>query len=42
VRLRESDPPVIAIVRDNRTVLDCRTIADEEIEIVAAAVRACR
>jgi hypothetical protein len=33
---------VIALVRSGRTVLDCRTIADAEVELVAAAVRACR
>jgi hypothetical protein len=33
---------VIAILRGDRTVLDCRTIADGEVEVVAAAVRACR
>jgi L-seryl-tRNA(Ser) seleniumtransferase len=32
---------VVAIVRDGRTLLDCRTISREEIEAVAAAVRAC-
>jgi L-seryl-tRNA(Ser) seleniumtransferase len=42
VPLRAADPPVIAIVRGDRTVLDCRTIADEEVDVVAAAVRACR
>jgi L-seryl-tRNA(Ser) seleniumtransferase len=41
-RLRGAEPPVIALVRGGRTVLDCRTIADGEVEPVAAAVRACR
>jgi L-seryl-tRNA(Ser) seleniumtransferase len=40
--LLHAEPPVVAIVRDDRTVLDCRTIAEAEIELVAAAVRACR
>jgi len=40
--LRLADPPVIALVRDGQTLLDCRTIADEEVELVAAAVAACR
>ena len=31
-------PPVVAIVRDGRTLLDCRTIADDELDEVAAAV----
>jgi L-seryl-tRNA(Ser) seleniumtransferase len=40
--LRLADPPVIALVRDGQTLLDCRTIADGEVELVAAAVAACR
>jgi L-seryl-tRNA(Ser) seleniumtransferase len=40
--LRASDPPVVGIVRDGRLLLDCRTLADDEIEQVAALVRACR
>jgi L-seryl-tRNA(Ser) seleniumtransferase len=40
--LRLGDPPVIAIVRDGRALLDCRTLADAEIDEVAAAVRAAR
>ena len=40
--LHEGEPPVVALVRADRTLLDCRTIADEEVELVAAAVRACR
>jgi L-seryl-tRNA(Ser) seleniumtransferase len=41
-RLRAHDPPVVAIVRDGRTLLDCRTLSDAEADEVAAAVRACR
>jgi L-seryl-tRNA(Ser) seleniumtransferase len=41
-RLRLFDPPVIAVVRDGRTLLDCRTLADGEVEEVAEAVRQCR
>jgi L-seryl-tRNA(Ser) seleniumtransferase len=41
-RLREADPPVVAVVRDGRCLLDCRTIAEDEIDDVARAVRACR
>jgi hypothetical protein len=33
---------VIALVRDGRTLLDCRTLSDAEIDDVAAAVRAAR
>jgi L-seryl-tRNA(Ser) seleniumtransferase len=40
--LRHTDPPVIALVRDDRTLLDLRTIADSEVELVAAAVHSCR
>jgi L-seryl-tRNA(Ser) seleniumtransferase len=41
-RLRACEPPVIALVRDGRTLLDCRTLADDEIESVGAAVAAAR
>ena len=41
-RLRLGEPPVIAVVRDGRTLLDCRTLSDDEIEEVAAAVAAAR
>jgi L-seryl-tRNA(Ser) seleniumtransferase len=40
--LRVSDPPVIGIVRDGRTLLDCRTLTDAEADEAAAAVLACR
>ena len=40
--LRLGEPPVIAVVRDGRTLLDCRTLSDAEVEQVAAAVRAAR
>jgi L-seryl-tRNA(Ser) seleniumtransferase len=41
-RLRTAEPPVVALVRGDRTLLDCRTIADEEIDLVAAAVAVAR
>src|SRR5438132_2260494 len=41
-RLREGEPPVVGIVRDGRLLLDCRTLADAEVEEVAAAVAAAR
>jgi L-seryl-tRNA(Ser) seleniumtransferase len=41
-RLRLGDPPVIALVRDGRTLLDCRTLTDAEVEAVAAAVLVAR
>src|SRR5512146_3168526 len=40
--LREREPAVIGIVRDGRLLLDCRTLADAELDEVAAAVAACR
>jgi len=40
--LRAGEPPVIGIVRDGKLLLDCRTLADDELDEVAAAVRACR
>jgi len=42
VKLRAGNPPVIAIVRDGRTLLDCRTLTDGEAEEVAEAVEAAR
>ena len=41
-RLRETDPPVIGVVRDGRCLLDCRTLRDEELNGVAASVAAAR
>ncbi len=40
--LRGHEPPVVAVVRDGRTLLDCRTLTDAEADEVAAAVLACR
>ncbi len=40
--LRRQEPPVIGIVRDGRLLLDCRTLADDDVDAVVAAVRACR
>jgi L-seryl-tRNA(Ser) seleniumtransferase len=40
--LRLGEPPVIAVVRDGRTLLDCRTLTDAEVDEVAAAVLAAR
>jgi L-seryl-tRNA(Ser) seleniumtransferase len=40
--LRAADPPVVAVVRDGRTLLDCRTLRDDEIDDVARAVHTCR
>jgi L-seryl-tRNA(Ser) seleniumtransferase len=42
VKLRAGDPPVIAVVRDGRTLLDCRTLTDGEAGEVAAAVARAR
>jgi L-seryl-tRNA(Ser) seleniumtransferase len=40
--LRSAEPPVVGIVRDGVLLLDCRTISDDEVEEVAAAVAKCR
>ncbi len=40
--LRVGDPPVVAVVRDGRTLLDCRTLTDADVAAVAAAVSAAR
>jgi len=40
--LRLGEPPVVAVVRDGRTLLDCRTLTDAEIDVVATAVSAAR
>jgi L-seryl-tRNA(Ser) seleniumtransferase len=40
--LRRGAPPVIGIVRGDRLLLDCRTLADPEVDEVAAAVKAAR
>jgi L-seryl-tRNA(Ser) seleniumtransferase len=41
-KLRAGEPPVIAVVRDGRTLLDCRTLTDAEAEEAAACVEAAR
>jgi L-seryl-tRNA(Ser) seleniumtransferase len=40
--LRDGDPAVVGVVRDGKLLLDCRTLADDELDEVAAAVAACR
>ena len=40
--LRLGDPPVVGIVRDGRLLLDCRTLRDDELDAIVAAVRAHR
>jgi L-seryl-tRNA(Ser) seleniumtransferase len=40
--LRDGEPPVIGIVRDGKLLLDCRTLADTEVDEIAAAVTRCR
>jgi L-seryl-tRNA(Ser) seleniumtransferase len=39
--LRDGEPPVVGIVRDGKLLLDCRTLADDELDEVAAAVQKC-
>jgi L-seryl-tRNA(Ser) seleniumtransferase len=36
--LRSGNPPVLARVEDDRLVLDPRTLTDDEVDLVAAAV----
>ena len=40
--LRLGEPPVIAVVRDGRTLIDCRTLADTDMDDVASAILAAR
>jgi L-seryl-tRNA(Ser) seleniumtransferase len=40
--LRHGTPAIVAIARDGRTLLDCRTIRDDDVSSVAAAVERCR
>jgi L-seryl-tRNA(Ser) seleniumtransferase len=40
--LRAGEPPVVGIVRDGRLLLDCRTLGDDEVDAVAAAVARAR
>src|SRR5206468_11403230 len=40
--LRTGEPPVVGIVRDGRLLLDCRTLADAEVDEIAAVVMRCR
>ena len=40
--LRLGGPPVVGIVRDGRLLLDCRTLTDDEVDEVAAAVERAR
>ena len=41
-RLRAGEPPVVTVVRDGRTLLDCRTLTADAVEEVAVAVAAAR
>ena len=40
--LRAGEPPVVGLLRDGRCLLDCRTLADEEIDEVAETVSRAR
>jgi L-seryl-tRNA(Ser) seleniumtransferase len=40
--LRLGEPPVVAVVRDGRTLLDCRTLTEAEVDEVASAILAAR
>jgi L-seryl-tRNA(Ser) seleniumtransferase len=41
-QLRAAPTPVVAVLREGHTLLDCRTISDTEVAEVAEAVAACR
>ena len=40
--LRRGEPAVVGIVRDDKLLLDCRTLTDAEVEEAAEAVARCR
>jgi L-seryl-tRNA(Ser) seleniumtransferase len=40
--LRDGEPPIVGILRDGRLLLDCRTLTDEEVDEVAAAMASAR
>jgi L-seryl-tRNA(Ser) seleniumtransferase len=40
--LRTTEPPVVGIVRDGKLLLDCRTLADDDVDDVARAVASAR
>jgi L-seryl-tRNA(Ser) seleniumtransferase len=40
--LRAADPPVVGILRDGKLLLDCRTLTDDDVDEVAAAVASAR
>jgi len=40
--LRATEPPVVGIVRDGKLLLDCRTLADDDVDDVARAVASAR
>jgi L-seryl-tRNA(Ser) seleniumtransferase len=40
--LRAAEPPVVGIVRDGKLLLDCRTVGDDELDSLVAAVETVR
>jgi L-seryl-tRNA(Ser) seleniumtransferase len=40
--LRRGEPAVVGIVRDDKLLLDCRTLTEAEVEEAAEAVARCR
>ncbi len=38
-RLREASPPIIARIEEGRVLLDCRTLADSDLPLIASALR---
>jgi len=39
-RLRANDPPILVRIKDDRVLIDCRTVRDDEVEALAAALAA--
>jgi L-seryl-tRNA(Ser) seleniumtransferase len=39
-RLRQAQPPIIGRIAGDRLLLDCRTVRDDEVSFLVAAVRA--
>ncbi|OFW55402.1 MAG: L-seryl-tRNA(Sec) selenium transferase [Candidatus Solincola sediminis] len=37
--LREADPPIIARIKDDRVILDMRTVREDEVTLIAEALR---
>jgi L-seryl-tRNA(Ser) seleniumtransferase len=38
--LRANAPPILVRIKDDRVLIDCRTVQEDEVEIVAAGLAA--